>query len=88
MISSTMEGVISALRDSNSAGRVTLVCNEPTPFNRAALAEGIATTLIGTPLDLIARTLFDLMASAISTPKPEGVGQIFVPFNLYISENI
>jgi LacI family transcriptional regulator len=83
-----MEGVISALRDSNSAGRVTLICNELTPFNRAALAEGIVTALIGTPLELIARTLLDLMASAISTPKPEGVGQIFVPFNLYVSENI
>ena len=83
-----MEGVISALRDSDSAGQVTLVCNELTPFSRTALAEGVVTALIGTPLDPIARTLVDLMASAISSPKPEGIGQIFVPFDLYISENI
>nr|WP_314260230.1 LacI family DNA-binding transcriptional regulator [uncultured Devosia sp.] len=82
------EGVIAALREENMAGRIALVCNELNILTHAALAEDIATALIGTPLTALSRQLMDLMAGAIANPHADSVGQSFVPFDIYVSENI
>lgn len=82
------EGVIAALRDEKLAGRVALVCNELNPFTHAALAEDVATAVIGTPLAMLSRSLMDLMAGAIANPDMDSAGQTFLPFDIYVSENI
>ncbi|UJW85832.1 LacI family DNA-binding transcriptional regulator [Devosia sp. SL43] len=82
------EGVIRALRDESIAGRVALVCNELNPVTHAALADNIATAVIGTPLDTLSPQLMSLMASGISAPSADSSGQTFLPFDIYVSENI
>ena len=82
------EGVITALREEKLAGRVALVCNELNPFTHAALAEDVATAVIGTPLATLSRTLMDLMAAALGSARNDSVGQTFVPFEIFVSENI
>lgn len=82
------EGVIGALREEGMAGRVVLVCNELNALTHAALADNVATALIGTPLPLLGQTLMPLMAAAISQPGPDSAGQTFLPFDIHVSENI
>ena len=83
-----MEGAIAALRDENMAGRMTVVCNELTPESRAALADNIVTAVIATPIERLSRELVAEMAHAIESRGAGTPGQIFLPFDLYISENI
>ena len=83
-----MEGAISALREENMAGRIIAVCNELTPDSRAALADNIVTMVISTPLERLSRELVVQMVQAIETGGAETPGQIFLPFDICISENI
>lgn len=82
------EGVIAALREEQMAGKIALVCNELNAVTHAALADNIATALIGTPIAALALNLLQLMASAIENPQTEAAGQTFLPFDIYVSENI
>jgi LacI family transcriptional regulator len=82
------EGVIRALREEQMAGRIALVCNELNPVTHAALADNVATALIGTPLATLARELMSLMATGISTPGADSGGQTFLSFDIFVSENI
>lgn len=82
------EGVIAALREEGVAGRITLVCNELNPLTHAALADGVATAVIGTPIAPLSRDLMQLMASAIEKPGADSAGQTFLPFDILVSENI
>ena len=83
-----MEGAISALREESMAGRIVAVCNELTPDSRAALADNIVTMVIATPIERLSRDLVAQMAQAIETGGAETPGQIFLPFDIYVSENI
>lgn len=82
------EGVVNALREENMAGKIALVCNEINPFTHAALADNIATTLIATPVAAVCQAVMTLMAAAIASPELESSGQTFLPFDIYVSENI
>lgn len=82
------EGVITALRDEGMAGRIALVCNELNPVTHAALADNIATAVIGTPLAALGPSIVGLMASALAHPAADSAGQTFLPFDIYVSENI
>ena len=82
------EGVINALREEGMAGRIVLVCNELNPFTHAALADNVATALIGTQLPSLAQQLMALMAGAVAAPGADSSGQTFLPFDIYVSENI
>jgi LacI family transcriptional regulator len=82
-----MEGAIAALREENMAGRLVVVCNELTPESRAALADNIVTAVIATPLARLCAELVVQMAQAIEVSGGTP-GQIFLPFDLFISENI
>lgn len=82
------EGVIAALREEGMAGKIALVCNELNPVTHAALADNIATALIGTPLATLAGNLMQLMAGALASAVQEAAGQTFLPFDIYVSENI
>ena len=83
-----MEGVISALREENTAGRIVGVCHEITADSRSALADNIMTTVIATPIERLSRELVGLMARAIEAGAAEIPGQTFLPFDIYVSENI
>jgi LacI family transcriptional regulator len=82
------EGVITALREEGMVGRIVLVCNEINPFTHAALADNIATALIATPIAAVSQSVVNLMAAAIASPGAESGGQTFLPFDIYVSENI
>ena len=82
-----IEGVIRALRDERAGGRVALVCNELAPGTRAGLIDGIVTLSIATPLPLLAARAVDTMVQALHQQRPEPA-QVFLPFELYVSENL
>jgi LacI family transcriptional regulator len=85
-----MEGAIAALREEGQAraSRLVTVCNEITPDSRAALAEGLITLVIATPLERLSRELVAQMGHAIKTGGADTPGQIFLPFDMHISETI
>ena len=83
-----MEGAISAIREEKLAGKLNIVVNELTPESRAALADDIVMMAISTPLQRLCRELVMQMVSSIEN-GPAGVpGQTFLPFEMYVPENI
>lgn len=82
-----MEGVIAALREEKSQGLVT-ICPELTPDSRLALSEEVISYVIATPLPQLPAELIRVMAQACLSGGTEGTGQSFLPFNLYLPENI
>ncbi|BCH22138.1 LacI family DNA-binding transcriptional regulator [Mesorhizobium sp. L-8-3] len=83
-----MEGVIAALREEGMAGRIVAVCNELTADSRAALADDIVAMVIGTPLERLSRELVAQMVHTIENGPAETPGQIFLPFDIFVAENI
>lgn len=60
-----MEGAIAALREMRAPGEVALIVNELTSVSRAALSDGYATMVIGTPLEQLCRDTVELMARSV-----------------------
>jgi len=83
-----MEGAITALREEGMAGRLAVVVPEITPESRAALAEGLITMAIATPLPDLCRETVGLMAHRIRNGAAEAPGQTFLPFDIFLPENI
>jgi LacI family transcriptional regulator len=83
-----MEGALTALREQGMAGRLAVVVPEITPESRAALAEGLITMAIATPLGPLCRELVALMAHRIRNGAGEAPGQTFLPFDIFLPENI
>jgi LacI family transcriptional regulator len=83
-----MEGALAALREERLAGRLAVVVPEITPESRAALAEGVITMAIATPLPELCRELVALMVSRLRNGAAEAPGQTFLPFDIYLPENI
>jgi len=88
-----MEGAVSALRAARSAstpptGMPVVICNEINAQSRAALADNILTMVISTPLAALCRELVGLMAHAIETGAANAPGQTFLPFDIFLPENI
>ncbi|WP_027053822.1 LacI family DNA-binding transcriptional regulator [Mesorhizobium erdmanii] len=83
-----MEGAVAALRQARPTEMPAVVCNEITAVSRSALADGILTMVISTPLAALCRELMDLMAHAIETGAANAPGQTFLPFEIYLPENI
>jgi len=81
------EGVIAALREESQPGAVALVCSELTDVTRAGLADGIVSAVISTPIDLLARQCVAQMLAALE-PAAVPAEQTFLPFEIYVSENI
>jgi len=65
-----------------------VVCNELTAKARAGLIDGILTAVISTPTALLAARTVEAMVRALQAPAAEPPGQILVPFELYVAENI
>ena len=83
-----MEGVIAALREERMAGKLVAVCNETTADTRAALADGIMTLVIATPLERLCRELVAQMGRTLLSGPADAPGQTFLPFDLLVPENI
>jgi LacI family transcriptional regulator len=83
-----MEGTLRALQDRGVGRRLAVACNELTPETRAALIDQTLTMVIGTPIRLLATTLVDAMVRTLETSNVEPPTQLFLPHELYISENI
>lgn len=83
-----MEGAISAIREEKLQGKVIVVVNELTPESRSALADDIVTLAITTPLQHLCRELVRLMVAAIENGPADVPGQTFLPFEMYVPENI
>ncbi len=83
-----MSGAVRALRDRGMQRRVAMVCNELTPENRAGLIDGVVTLVINTPLPTLAARTVEAMIRALAGPLPETPVQVFLPFELFIPENV
>jgi LacI family transcriptional regulator len=83
-----MEGAIEALREEAGGKDIIAIVNEITPESRAALTDGFVTMAIATPLRRLCTKLVALMAQAIETGPAEMSGQIFLPAEIYLPENI
>lgn len=83
-----IEGSISALRQVRPDPLPVLICNEVTVDTRAALAENLAVMAIATPLQALCRELVGLMAHSIEEGAANMPGQTFLPFDIYLPENI
>jgi LacI family transcriptional regulator len=83
-----MEGAISAIREEGLAGKLVAIVSELTPESKAALADDIVTMVIGTPLPALCKELMALMIDAVERGDAAVPGQSFLPFEIFISENI
>ena len=83
-----MEGAIAALREENRAHKLEVVVNELTSMTRAALADGIITLVIGTPLPSLCRELTSMMVNAVRNGPAAAPGQLFLPMSLFTAESI
>lgn len=83
-----MEGAVSALRQAKPAEMPAVICNEITAQSRAALADDILTMVISTPLAALCRELVALMGHALEAGAANAPGQTFLPFDIYLPENI
>mgnify|MGYP002084923226 CR=1 FL=1 len=83
-----MEGVIRAVRDEGMTGRIVVVCNELKPETREALVDGTVDMVLSTPIPMLAARVVEAMIGVLGRSAIEGVRQIFVPAELYISENV
>ena len=77
-----IEGVIAA------PGQIAVVGNENTEVTRPALAENVISAVISTPRPALAREAVIQMLAALASPAAPGPGQTFLPFDIFVSENI
>lgn len=82
------DGMIRALRDETAGNRIVTVCNELMPVTRAALIDGTIDMVLATPVVPLASRAVDAMARACNGESLEGMIQIILPADIYISENI
>lgn len=83
-----MEGAISAIREEQLSGKLIAVVNELTPESRAALADDVVAMAIGTPLPALCKELMSLMIRSLESDEAAVPGQSFLPFEIFVSENI
>ncbi|MGO4853628.1 LacI family DNA-binding transcriptional regulator [Phaeovulum sp. W22_SRMD_FR3] len=88
-----MEGIIQAIRDERRAGnpraaRVDIVVNELTEVSRHALADGLVSLVIDTPVTAICQALFTASLAALAEGPGEAPGQIFLPPVLILPESL
>lgn len=83
-----MEGAIAALREARPDGTVPLVVSALTPDSRAALAEGVVSMVVDTPLERLCHALFDQMRQTAGQPILRGGAPHFLPPDLHVPESI
>ena len=83
-----MEGAIAALREERQPGEVAMVCSELTTDTRLGLAQNIITAVLGTPLTALCESLLDIIHQTLTSKNRTHSGQVFLPFDIFLSENI
>lgn len=83
-----MEGAISAIREERLSGKLIAVVNELTPESKTALADDVVAMVIGTPLPALCKELMSLMMKSVESDETAVPGQSFLPFEIFVSENI
>lgn len=88
-----MKGMIAALREHvgrehQGTEHVVAVCNELLPDMRAALIDGVIDLVLGTPLALLATRTVEAMVDAANGKLAEGMRQVQLQPELFISENL
>jgi LacI family transcriptional regulator len=83
-----MEGAILALREEGRNGHPVAVVNEITPETRAALTDGVVAMAIATPLTELCREVVGAMVRRLSGEGGDGPGETFLPFDIYLPENV
>jgi LacI family transcriptional regulator len=81
------EGAIAAMREESTPGAIALVCNELTEITRAGLADGVVSAVISTPVGSLARQCVAQLLAALD-PTATAAEPAFLPFEIYVSENI
>ena len=79
-------GLMQALRENSMDGKLSVICHELTPASREGLIEGAIDMVIGTPIDLVARSAVEALAFGGT-----GAGRrtnSSLPFQIHIAENI
>jgi len=64
------------------------VCNELTEATRSGLIDGILSAVISTRTVTVAERTVEAMVRMLENPGAALPAQIFVPFDLFIAENI
>jgi LacI family transcriptional regulator len=82
-----MEGAIAALREAKSHD-VALIVSAFTPESRAALATGVATMVIDTPLEKLCRALIaEMTRAALGSSEMDRVA-LYLPPDLHVGESV
>ncbi|WP_138466056.1 LacI family DNA-binding transcriptional regulator [Poseidonocella sp. HB161398] len=81
------EGLIQALRDERPKTRIEVVANEFTEATRRAMADGVVSMVIHSPVEQLAQSFFRMAEEALRTGPAETVGQKFLPMQLYLPES-
>ncbi len=81
-------GVIRAVREERRQGEVDIIANELTETTRRALADGIVSLVIDSPVREICPALFALARQAVKGEGGEGPGQVFLPMRLILPESM
>ena len=82
------EGAIMALREERPDGDVAMVCCEFTTETRLGLTQNLVTAVLGTPLPALCDQTLQLIHHALTQKSLLHSGQIFLPFEIFLSENI
>ena len=83
-----MEGAIAALRETRPPGDIALVVNELTSVSRAALSDGYATMVIGTPLSTLCRDTVEFMVRAVVSGQARVPGQHFLEPQIFLPPSV
>lgn len=82
------DGAIRALREERSEGDVATVCYELTTETRLGLTQNFVTAVLGTPLSTLCEETLRLIHQALVQKQFLYSSQVFLPFEIFISENI
>ncbi len=83
-----MEGAIAAMRETAPANRVPVIVSALTPDSRTALAEGVVSMVIDTPLEKLCRFVVAQMVNLREGGQAQGNTQFFLPPDLHVAESL
>ena len=79
-------GLMQALRENSMDGKLSIICHELSPASREGLIEGAIDMVIGTPIDLVAKSAVGALAFGSAGDDNRTLSSL--PFHILISENI
>ena len=80
-------GVIRAVREEEKIGQIDVIVNEFSDISRRAMADGIVSMVIDTPVHEVMVTSYRMALEALQTGLGQSKGQHFVSINLFLPES-